>query len=286
MLKRICLILTVLILYSMPALSAEGGAAPAPAAGPDGAVMPPKADFAELRLSNTLTVKRVLDPLRMEMSDGSMLSLSGVDVPDQDAHEPGDIAVAATTFLKGLLEGKQVRIYVTRKADAGRVNRMGDMLAHLERNDGNIWVQGILLANGLARVYPSARNAEMAAQMMAAENAARTGKLGLWAGRQYRVLSPDNAGQAMHGLAVVEGTIKTTAIYNNRIFLNFGDDYRSDFTIGITPALRRRYANANQDPLQFANRHVRVHGWVTDYNGPYIELADPAWLEFIPEKAH
>jgi hypothetical protein len=64
MFKRICLILTVLILYSTLAFAAEGAAAAAQA-GPDGAVMPAKADFTDLRLTNVLTVRRVLDPLRM-----------------------------------------------------------------------------------------------------------------------------------------------------------------------------------------------------------------------------
>ena len=42
---------------------------------------------------------------------------------------------------------------------------MGDTLAHLETHDGNLWVQGALLAAGLARVRPTERNPEMAAQM-------------------------------------------------------------------------------------------------------------------------
>lgn len=254
------------------------------AAEPSDVIMPAKADFAELRPINTVTVRRIIDPLRLELTDGSMIQLSGIDIPEMTGQDPGDVAVAVSIFLKDLLENKQARLYQTKDADNGRVNRMGYQLVQLEKKDGDVWVQGILLANGLARVWPSARNPEMAKQMIAIEAEAREKRRGLWAAPKYALLTPETAGQALHSMAVVEGTIHAVGASNNKTYLNFGPDWHTDFTIGITPDIRRKLMAAGVNPQELANRKVRVHGWMEDYNGPYIELVDPIWMEILSAK--
>lgn len=244
--------------------------------------IPSKADFSGMRQMNVMEVKRVIDPLRIELADGTIIQLAALDIPDMHAHEPGNLTITAQAMLQDFLAGKQVRIHQTRDAQNGRVNRMGYALAHLERADNDIWVQGFLLVNGLARVFPADRNTEMAAAMMKLEDIARQAGRGLWADEQYRLLDADDAGPGVHGLAVVEGTIKNASMVNNRIYLNFGDDWRTDFTIGIEPAVRRRFIQMGIDPLSLAHKQVRVRGWLEDYNGPYIRLSDPAWLEILP----
>ncbi len=248
----------------------------------DDIAVPPKADFTELRPANTLAVRRVIDPLRLELVDGRIVQLPGIDIPDMDQQEPGDVAVAATLFLRNTLVNKPVRLYQTKDPGKGRVNRMGYELMQVERRDGDIWIQGLLLANGLARVLPNTRNTEMAAQMLALENEARENRRGLWAKEPYHVLTPGMAGDALNAMAIVEGTVQSTAIVNNRIFLNFGPDWHTDFTIGIDPAVRRLYNTRNIDPMSFLHKKLRVHGWMENYNGPYISLTDPVWLEVLP----
>lgn len=273
MIRYFCLIIA-LTFYSTFALAAET----LPVMG---VITPPKTDFTELRPINVVTVRRVIDPLRIELTSGEMIQLSGIDIPEMNGQDPGDVAVAVSVFLKDLLENRQVRLYQTKDADTGRVNRMGYQLAQLEKKDGDVWVQGILLANGLARVWPSARNPEMAKQMMAIEAEAREKKRGLWANPKYTLLTPETAGQALHSMAVIEGTIRAVGASNNKTYLNFGPDWHTDFTIGITSDIRRKLMTANINLQDLANRKVRVHGWVEDYNGPYIELVDPVWMEIF-----
>ncbi len=261
----------LMTLYSTVAFAVEAGV-----------VIPGKADFTELRAVNTLAVRRVIDPLRLELMDGRIVQLPGIDIPDMDAHEPGDITVAAVILLRPLLENKTVRLYQTRDPRKGRVNRMGYELAQAERSEGNIWVQGLLLANGLARVLPNTRNPEMAAQMIALENEARDNRRGLWAEQSFSILTPETAGEAVNTMAAVEGTVRSSAVINNRIFLNFGQDWHTDFTIGIDPAVRRAFTAKGIDPMDLVHKKLRVRGWMETYNGPYISLADPAWLEVLP----
>ena len=143
-------------------------------------------------------------------------------------------------------------IYQTRKAKKGRINRMNHELAHIQtkttkdKNTGApkrepIWIQGLLLAHGLTRVQIAPNAPEMVAQMFKTEAAARTVKLGIWADdSDFPVLNPDNAAQAKGEFAIVEGVVEKTASVRNNIYLNFGKDWKKDFTIMITPRLTEK----------------------------------------------
>jgi hypothetical protein len=179
-----------------------------------------------------------------------------------------------------LLEGKQIRLYETQSQQSGRTTSMGYTLAHMVAHEDDSWIQGALLAQGLARIRPSARNTDMAAQMMAMEDQAREAKRGLWAqADKYALLNPDNAGQHLNDWAVVEGRVVNVATSNNIVYLNFGPDWRTDFTISIEPDVRKEMDAKGLDPQSLQGKTVRVHGWLESYNGPHIRLNHAVWLE-------
>ena len=239
-------------------------------------------DFSELRQADTAVAGQVIDPLRIRLRDGRIITLAGIDVPGWDPVEPGPGSLAARDLLKPLVETKQVRMYVTKDAKLGRMTRFGDLLAQLEVSPTGPWVQGALLAAGLARIRPTQRNPEMATQMIALEDEARRGKLGIWADSKYAVATPATAAQHENDWAVVEGTVYGTALNNNTLYLNFGPDWHTDFTVAINSTLRRQMERANINPQGLTGRSIRVRGWLRDYNGPYLELDNMAWLEIQP----
>lgn len=243
---------------------------------------PVHGDFAELRQMDSAIVNQVIDPLHILLRDGRIVQLTGIDVPDFDPLEAGEISAQGRERLEKMLKDKQVRLYQTKDQNAGRVNRMGHHLAHVILVEGDIWLQGDLLAEGLARVRPSQRNPEMAEQMVALEDKARESGRGLWEKKgQYAILTPETASHAINDWAIVEGEIHSTALVNNVLYLNFGPDWRTDFTIGLTSNIRRQLQNAGTDAQNLAGRTVRVRGWIEDYNGPYLELIHPIWLEIL-----
>lgn len=246
-------------------------------------ILPPKPDYAELQLTGAAHVGQVVDPLRIRLHDGRIVQLAGIDIPDLTPYDTGELGLAALEWLKQTLAGREIRLYQSKDVNQGRINRMGYHLAHAEERGGGLWLQGALIANGLARVRPSAVNTGMAAQMLALEAGARAEKRGLWADPQYAVLTPETADKGLHGWAIVEGVVRANAVAGNNVYLNFGSDWRSDFTIGVTPATRRALTNIGLNPLGFAGKTVRIRGWVEEYNGPYIELMHPVWLEILPE---
>lgn len=259
----------------------------APATKPEGTEGPPApvtGDYAELRQMETTAVEQVIDPLRLRLKDGRIVQLAGIDIPDFDPYEPGDFSLAAYNLLNKMLTGKQVRLYVTRNQKEGRINRMGYPLVHVSLSGNDpVWIQGTLLAAGLARVRPSARNPEMAAQMIALEDKARKDKVGLWTDLRYDMLTPEIAAAGLNNWALVEGQIKGVATVKNVIYLNFGDDWRRDFTIGIDSDLRRMLSKNGVDPMQLAGKTVRARGWIREYNGPYMDLLNPAWMQVLTE---
>lgn len=257
---------------------------PAPAvAGPPPTV---KGDFSELRQMDTASVQQVIDPLRILLKDGRIVQLSAIDIPDYDFYEPGEVSLAARRLLEKLLTGKQIRLYQTKNQKEGRLNRMGYHLAHVAlAGDEGVWVQGTLLEAGLARIRPSARNPEMAGQMIALEDKARKDRRGLWSDPRFDILTPETAAQGIDGWATVQGTIASVAMANNTLYMNFGPDWHTDFTVGLDSEMRRRFAKAGLNPMQMGGMTVRVRGWLREYNGPFLELLDPAWMQLLTDSA-
>ena len=241
------------------------------------------ADYGALHTADTAIVAQVIEPVRVRLQDGRIIQLTGIDTADDDPYDPGPVSIAARNALKIMLEGKPVRLHVTRDAGYGRISRLGDVLAQLEVPRDGTWVQGALLSAGLARVRPTERDPEMADQMMALEAAARTAHRGLWADPRYAVLTPENAAKDVNRWVIVEGRVFGAAEDRNVTYLNFGPDYRKDFTVGIASPVRRQLDAAHIDAQSLAGQNVRVRGWLRTYNGPYLDLINAAWLEVIPE---
>ncbi len=236
--------------------------------------------FPGLRLSGSAKAEQVIDPLTLRLSDGRIIYLTGLDIPDWRPDNPGPIAVAARIVLEQDFAGQDVHLYQTRNSDTGRANRMGHILAHVERKKDRLWAQGLLLENGLARARTTPSNPEMARQMYALERAAREAKKGMWEKGDIAVLTPDTAAGRTGNFEIVEGQVHSAAIVKNRIFLNFGADWKKDFTASISPESRRAFARTGADPLTWNEKNLRVRGWMREYNGPFIEIDHPEQIEF------
>lgn len=262
-------------------------------------LIPEKADYSVLKNTGTVQVSQIINPLTIRLNDNRIIQLTGINIPDLTPYDSGDIAVAVQEQLEKLLNGKKAILYQTTKTDKGRSNRMGYQLAHIETSaaqpaDGenvqNLWIQGFLLMNGLVRARPNPRNPEMAAQMYALEQIARAKKIGLWDPEKYpayQILPTGSTEIPRNSFAIVEGTVKSAAQIKNTTYLNFGNNWRDDFTIGIESAVRRQILKEKPDMnLQaLGGKNIRVRGWVEDYNGAFIRLEHPSLIEFLPDDA-
>ena len=146
-----------------------------------------------------------------------------------------------------------------------------------------LWIQGAMLERGLARVETTARNAAMAAEMLALEAKARTARRGLWARPEYAVRAPDPAtlAQELDTFQIVEGVVVGAAETDDFAYLNFGLDYLTDFTVSIAARDLDEIREAGLEPLDLEGARVRVRGYLHAVNGPMIDVTHAEQIEVL-----
>jgi endonuclease YncB( thermonuclease family) len=157
--------------------------------------------------------------------------------------------------------------------------RWGVRVVHVRRPQAQETLQEMLIAAGAARVAPQTGGHDFIKRLFALEEDARISRRGLWALAGYRIFNADSAWGAVGGFHLVEGTVARVAQFSGRFYLNFGEDYRTDFTAGATSALYRRWAEAGDDLATFSGTRIRVRGLVEAINGPSIDLKHPLQVE-------
>ena len=227
-------------------------------------------------------VMKVIDPLTFIGEDRKIYQLAGLEIPNLQTGNV-DFTTDAVKTLALLIEGKELKIYITKNDGPGRLNRMNQQIVQAELKQDHVWVEGELLEAGIARVRTTQSNPEMAAAMLAAEDTARKGKRGIWADDRANIRTPENISSHMNSFEVVEGTPKAAAMTRNMVFLNYGDDYKTDFTVGIPSNLKIAFSKRGVDPLKLAHAKIRVRGWVQSYNGPFIEIDHPEQIEILSD---
>nr|WP_255769573.1 thermonuclease family protein [Maritalea mediterranea] len=229
----------------------------------------------------------------VEITDGDTLILDnsqkvrliGMQAPKlplgRVGFETWPLADEAKAFLADFALGEEVQIYygTTRKDRHGRV--LGHVFIDGSREK---WAQKAVIANGLARVYSFYDNRHCLDELYAAERQARVDREGIWALDYYQIRQADKPHKLVQlagRYELVEGRVLDVGESNGRIYLNFGRDWDSDFTVVIDKPARRAFKKADFDPKKLANAFIRVRGWVDDHNGPRIDVTHPEQIEIL-----
>jgi endonuclease YncB( thermonuclease family) len=236
------------------------------------------------------TVARVLDAETLVLDDGTAVRLIGAlaprarDAGAQSGTWPPEIE--AIKFLSDLVLGKTVKLaFGGRKRDRYRRS-----LAQVFVVDGgkDEWVQGALLAEGHARMYGLPESFSCAHELLAHEAEARRKRLGLWSNDVYRPMPANNPHALMRQRGKYErviGSVVSIGRTKSTIYLNFGTDWHSDFTVRIS----KRVLSANPDFARvvdgLAAKTVIVRGWIERRGGPLIDLADASQIEVMPNES-
>ena len=75
--------------------------------------------------------------------------------------------------------------------------------------------------------------------------------------------------------------MRDVATVRNRSYVNFGDDWKTDFTLTMTSRVRRLFDRQGVDLEGLEGRLVRARGWIKSYNGPMIEISHPEQIEIL-----
>jgi endonuclease YncB( thermonuclease family) len=254
-----------------------------PAGASEAAPCPPEATEAR-------AVTRIDGAAALVLDDASEVRLAGVlppsarDVPVGASDWPPEAAARRAT--EDLLAERRVRLATA----AAFKDRYGRRIAHAVTDGGDPaarrWLQAALVEAGHARVAPLPGETHCLAALFAREAVARATRAGLWSNPAYAIRQARET-RTLAKLAgtfqIVEGWVAATGGTRRELFLNFGRDWRWDFTAALD--LRRlpdRDATvARLKALE--GRFVRVRGWIEKRNGPFIELAAPDVIEVLPE---
>jgi Staphylococcal nuclease homologue len=147
-----------------------------------------------------------------------------------------------------------------------------------------ISVQEALVSQGAARVSAQAGGLACAESLQKLESEARQARRGLWADPNFAPLQA-NPGPWMQTdlgrFVLVEGKVLSVRQSGGTIYVNFGRRWTRDFSAIIPRRLQAAFRSAGRDPQSFANRRIRVRGWLERRTGPVIEVTAPEQVELL-----
>lgn len=238
----------------------------------------------ELTTTATEGVASVTDAETIVLDSGRVVRLIGALSPrafdTAQPSEPWPVEAEAKRRLEALVLGRAVQI----AARTPRKDRYGHDLAHVfVTSEGEtLWVQGELLKMGLARAYGLPGSFDCARELLAHEDLARLQKLGVWALGTYQVKSAADAARLLAARSryeLVTGKVTAVARTRSAVYLNFGVDFKSDFTARVGRNVLSAFPElaANLDGLK--GKDIMVRGWIERRNGPMIDVVDPSQIE-------
>jgi len=263
------------------------------------ALLLPTLVFAQLQPFGVIygTVEHVIDGDTLRLDNGLTVRLLDINTPElpheNKAGQP--LAPEATQALRAMVEGKRVAVQL-----GARVYDPYDrVLGHVFLNEKvNRWVNGGMVASGLAHVYTFPDNRVYGPELLALEDKARMNSDGLWAMPrwQLREASTCCAEADVGRFVVVEGTVRQVARVGERTYLNFGTDWRTDFSVAIDrknekffkPKPEQKYKKGDKQtkkqPFNFntyVGKRVRVRGIATPVNGTMVKVTHPEQLQML-----
>lgn len=211
------------------------------------------------------------------MNDGRALHLEGIRLPNAALdHAPPAIADKAFQELETMARGRELDA----RAIYPKEDRYDRVRAQIFTEDG-VWLQMELLKKGLARVDVAPDRGECYRDLYAAEADARKAGLGLWADPAYGFRSPDAVAADKGTFQIVVGRVVSTAAVDGRVYLNFGQDWRRDFTVVLSSDDVKTFKAMGVDPLNYEGKLVRVRGFVQSLSGPAIAVGNPKQIELL-----
>lgn len=232
-------------------------------------------------------VESIVDGDTLFLESGLKVRLSALQAPKlslgREHVKDWPYSAKAKTELSNLALGQPVQLYYGGLRRDRHDRALAQVFLLNDKGEQGLWLQQEMIRRGMGRVYTWPDTWQDSRALYAAEIEARAQGLGIWSHDFYRVRGPDadKLAQDMDSFQIVEGIITSAAKVRDKVFLNFGADYRTDFTIFLDKAGQRRFKKTGLDPQSLEGARVRVRGWVEMANGPMIQLDHTERLEVL-----
>jgi micrococcal nuclease len=218
----------------------------------------------------------VNERLDIELSDGRIVRLAGLDAPNAERGAP-EIAKAARDFLSERLLSREVELIMM----GGGTDRWGRTVADFSLPGSQPQsTAAALLTAGYARVRPEFETRGCAAERLTIEDGARERGLGIWRDPDFAVIQSSNSAELRRRsgrFVVIEGMVRRVGFARSRLYLELVP--RDGPTIVVARKLETALARDGRPAGALVGQTIRARGALDDRFGPRIEVGDPAMIE-------
>ena len=215
-------------------------------------------------------VSAIIDARTFRMDDGQEVRLAGIEtVTDGGA------------ALSALVAGRDVALH----GETDAPDRYGRQPAFVFVEQAATPVQSQLLAQGDALVSSAIADKACAAELFAAEAAARRARRGIWADSAAikNAESPGDILARIGQFTVVEGKVLSVRQAGAVTYVNFGRRWTRDFAVTISKRVWPAFEAAGISLKSLENKRIRVRGWIEARGGPRIEALQVGQIEMAGE---
>lgn len=235
----------------------------------------------ETQAQEYFSVKQVLNGKSFLLEDGRTVRLASIQVPNiRETHglkrEGEPMGKQSHRALIELLNNQKLRFTY----GAEQTDRKDRLLAMAYLADGRN-VQAEMITQGWAMVYPFPDMREPLENWLKLEDEARQARRGIWKNSYWDPQSADGVDTGgKERFLLVEGTINKAAKVKGGWFLNFDEDWKTDFT-GVISKDDTKAEFKKDDLKRLEGQRVRIRGWIYRYNGPAIDVHQPEQIEIL-----
>ena len=230
---------------------------------------------------SSIKVLEVIDGDTVRLSNGKLLRYIGLDTPEvrtkrngKFEYNPQPFSLEATEYNRKLVEDKIIRV----EFDLEKKDKYGRLLGYCFVD--NIFVNAKLIEQGYAVLYTRVPNVKYSKEFVASQKQARLNRKGLWF--NFKTVSASKAHMYVNQIKAVKGKVLNAHKSDKCVYLNFGQDWRNDFTGVIFNDTLAAFAKEGIDPVVFyKNKEIEIIGRIKEYNGPEIIINSPSQIRVL-----
>lgn len=228
-------------------------------------------------------VKKVIDGDTVILAGGRHLRYLGIDAPetrlkkqDQWLEIQQFYGKKAEDFNRQIVEKKKIYL----EYDLVKQDQYDRLLAYVFV-DG-IFVNAKMVEQGLALIDTRPPNVKYTQLLFQKQREARKNGLGFWGDINKQIVSADEAGKFIGNFKMVEGKVNNIYESPQVIALNFGRNFKTDFSAVIFKDNLKLFTEQGINPINnYRNKKLYIVGTIREYNGPEIIINSPAQIEVV-----
>jgi endonuclease YncB( thermonuclease family) len=215
-------------------------------------------------------VSAIIDARTFRMDDGREVRLAGIETVTDGSAALGALIAGRNVALRGATDAP---------------DRYGRQPAFVFVEQDAASVQNQLLAQGDALASSTIADKACAAELAAAEAAARRARRGVWADSAAikNAESPGDILARIGQFTVVEGKVLSVRQAGATTYINFGRRWTRDFAVTISRRVMPTFEAAGLSLKSLENKRIRVRGWIEARGGPRIEALQVGQIEMAGE---